>query len=153
MRPVDPTRHITVISFSEVTWDRRLHVDHSALPWTWRPPTQRRLTRHLQEGTLLRITTNKAAYVHESRISLWTSMGILSVFYDFRNLITIKKNSSSTVKHWSLTFVCTLLNFSVIPLRRIQCASNTKINRLMLFRDTTAVYCENNKENTNTPCG
>jgi len=162
MRPVGPSRrpiirflahrHITVISFYEVTWDHRIHVDHSAPPWSWRLPTQRRLTRHLQEGTFSRITTNKAAYVHESRISLWTSMGILSVFYDIRNLITIKKNSSSTVKHWSLIFVCTLLNYSVIPHRRIQCASNTKINRLMLLRDIAAVYCANNKQNINTLC-
>ena len=56
-----------------------------------------------------------------------------------------KKNSSSTVKHWSLTLVCIVLNFSVIPLRRIQCTSTTEINRLMLFRDTTAVHCKNNK--------
>jgi hypothetical protein len=31
--------------------------------------------------------------------------------------------------------------------------SATKTNRLMLFRETVAVYCENHMEHTNTPCG
>jgi hypothetical protein len=31
--------------------------------------------------------------------------------------------------------------------------SATKPNRLMLFRETVAVYCENHTENTNTLCG
>jgi hypothetical protein len=31
--------------------------------------------------------------------------------------------------------------------------SVTKPNRLMLFRGTVAVYCENHKEHTNTLCG
>jgi hypothetical protein len=29
----------------------------------------------------------------------------------------------------------------------------TKPNRLMLFRETIAVYCENHTEHTDTPCG
>jgi translation initiation factor IF-1 len=31
--------------------------------------------------------------------------------------------------------------------------SATKCNRLMLFRETVAVYCENHTEHTNTLCG
>jgi hypothetical protein len=31
--------------------------------------------------------------------------------------------------------------------------STTKPNRLMLFGETVAVYCENHTENTNTLCG
>jgi hypothetical protein len=31
--------------------------------------------------------------------------------------------------------------------------SATKPNRLMLFGETVAVYCENQKEHTNTDCG
>jgi hypothetical protein len=31
--------------------------------------------------------------------------------------------------------------------------SATKPNRLMLFRETVAVYCENHTEHTNTLCG
>jgi hypothetical protein len=31
--------------------------------------------------------------------------------------------------------------------------STTKTNRLMLFRETVAVYCENHTEHTNTLCG
>jgi hypothetical protein len=30
---------------------------------------------------------------------------------------------------------------------------NPEPNRLMLFRETVAVYCENHKEHTNTLCG
>jgi hypothetical protein len=32
-------------------------------------------------------------------------------------------------------------------------ASATKPNRLMLFMETVAVYCENHTEHTNTLCG
>jgi hypothetical protein len=32
-------------------------------------------------------------------------------------------------------------------------ATKTKPNRLMLFRKTVAVYCENQREHTNTLCG
>jgi broad-specificity NMP kinase len=31
--------------------------------------------------------------------------------------------------------------------------STTETNRLMLFRETVAVYCENHMEHTNTLCG
>jgi hypothetical protein len=31
--------------------------------------------------------------------------------------------------------------------------SATKTNRLMLFKETVTVYCENNTEHTNTLCG
>jgi hypothetical protein len=31
--------------------------------------------------------------------------------------------------------------------------SATKLNRLMLFGETVAVYCENHTEHTDTPCG
>jgi hypothetical protein len=31
--------------------------------------------------------------------------------------------------------------------------SSTKPNRLMMFRETVAVYCENHTQHTNTLCG
>jgi hypothetical protein len=31
--------------------------------------------------------------------------------------------------------------------------SATKPNRLMLFRETVAVFCENHMEHTDAPCG
>jgi hypothetical protein len=43
-----------------------------------------------------------------------------------------------------------------IPVRTSQetyYVSATKPNRLMLFRETVAVYCENHTEHTNTLCG
>jgi hypothetical protein len=43
------------------------------------------------------------------------------------------------------------LNPNITENRR--CASITKTNRLMLFRDTIAVYCENHTEHINTFCG
>jgi hypothetical protein len=42
------------------------------------------------------------------------------------------------------------------PVRTSQethCISATEPNRLMLFRETVAVYCENHMEHTNTLCG
>jgi hypothetical protein len=38
-------------------------------------------------------------------------------------------------------------------LRKIVVVSATETNRLMLFRETVAVYCENHTEHTNTLCG
>jgi hypothetical protein len=41
---------------------------------------------------------------------------------------------------------------SVRTLQETHYVFATKPNRLMLFRETVAVYCENRTEHTNTPC-
>jgi hypothetical protein len=41
---------------------------------------------------------------------------------------------------------------SVRTLQEAHYVSTTKPNRLMLFRETVAVYCENHTEHTNTLC-
>jgi hypothetical protein len=40
-----------------------------------------------------------------------------------------------------------------INIRKRQCVSATKTNRLILFRGKIAVYCENHTEHTNKLCG
>jgi hypothetical protein len=42
---------------------------------------------------------------------------------------------------------------SVRTAQKTHYVSATKPNRLMLFRETVAVYCENHTEHINTPCG
>jgi translation initiation factor IF-1 len=42
---------------------------------------------------------------------------------------------------------------SVRTSQETHCVSATKPNRLMLFGETAAVYCENHMEHTNTLCG
>jgi hypothetical protein len=42
---------------------------------------------------------------------------------------------------------------SVRTPQETQYVSAAKPNRLMLFRETVAVYCENHTEHTNTLCG
>jgi hypothetical protein len=44
-------------------------------------------------------------------------------------------------------------NNSVRTSQETHYVSATKPNRLMLFRETIAVYCENHTEHTNTMCG
>jgi hypothetical protein len=43
--------------------------------------------------------------------------------------------------------------YSVRTSQETHYVSATKLNRLMLFRETVAVSCENYKEHTNTLCG
>jgi hypothetical protein len=42
---------------------------------------------------------------------------------------------------------------SIRTSQETQYVSTTKPNRLLLFRETVAVYCENHTEHTNTLCG
>jgi hypothetical protein len=42
---------------------------------------------------------------------------------------------------------------SVCTLQETHYVSTTKPNRLMLFGETVAVYCENHTEHTDTLCG
>jgi hypothetical protein len=44
------------------------------------------------------------------------------------------------------------MQIQCVPHRK-HIVSTTKPNRLMLFRETVAVYCENHTEHTSTLCG
>jgi hypothetical protein len=46
-----------------------------------------------------------------------------------------------------------MYNNPVRTLQETHYVTATKPNRLMLFRETVAVYCENQMEHTNTLCG
>jgi hypothetical protein len=50
-------------------------------------------------------------------------------------------------------FLCIIYKHSVHTSQEIHYVSATKPNRLMLFRETVAVYCENHMKHTNTLCG
>jgi hypothetical protein len=46
-----------------------------------------------------------------------------------------------------------MCKYSVRTSQETHYVSDTKPNRLMLFRETVAVYCENHTEHTNSLCG
>jgi hypothetical protein len=54
---------------------------------------------------------------------------------------------------WRLNFVYIMCKDSFRTSQGTYYVSATKRNRLMLFRETVAVYCENHTEHTNTLCG
>jgi hypothetical protein len=53
----------------------------------------------------------------------------------------LNKQSRTADKEWAFSS------------QETHCASAKKPNRLMLFRETVAVYCENHTEHTDTFCG
>jgi hypothetical protein len=52
-----------------------------------------------------------------------------------------------------LKTICIIYKNSVHTSQETHHISATKPNRLMLFRETVAVYCENHTEHTDTLCG
>jgi hypothetical protein len=57
------------------------------------------------------------------------------------------------VKYDSLLELLVTCKNSVRTSQETHYVSATKTNRLMLFRETVAVYCENHAEHINTFCG
>jgi hypothetical protein len=57
----------------------------------------------------------------------------------------------TTKSHFSES--CNLYKNSVRTSQETRYVSATETNRLILFRETVAVYCENHTEHTNTLCG
>jgi hypothetical protein len=64
---------------------------------------------------------------------------------------TLTRQSHEPLKGWISSKYYTKIQF--VPHRKTHHASATKPNRLMLFGETVAVYCENHTEHTDTLCG
>jgi hypothetical protein len=84
-------------------------------------------------------------------------MNIYSLFV--LTLSVVKGVQISTLSHFPLwsnfdeVHVDDILRKSVCTSQETHQISTTKPNRLMLFGETVAVYCENHTEHTNTLCG
>jgi hypothetical protein len=61
--------------------------------------------------------------------------------------------ASITLTLWRLNFFWIIYKNSVRTSQETHYLSITKLNQLMLFRETVTVYCENHTEHTNTLCG
>jgi hypothetical protein len=64
-----------------------------------------------------------------------------------------KKREGTVLNLYRLNFYTILYKNSVRTSQETHYVSATKPNRLILFGDTVAVYCENHTEYTNTLCG
>jgi hypothetical protein len=68
-------------------------------------------------------------------------------------VLCLQKITNKSTSFNPLKFFCNMFKDSVRTSQETHYVSITKPNRLMLFRETAAVYCEDHKEHTNTLCG